>query len=339
MMEENVLFKKVLEETEDGILVLDRKGYALYANISFKRVFSISGKVNGKQFREIIAHPELIRTIGEAIDSQDITTGEITIKGTADRDLNLRSIPFKDGLICFFHDSTEERKLEKVKRDFVSNVSHEMRTPLANIKGYTETLLDGALNDKKNLKNFLSVIDKHAGRMTRLIDDLLILSRLEAHEIPITLSPVDLNEVISSTFQSLDKQAEKKGITLTFHCGENRLNLIADREGIEQVLINLIDNAIKYTPKGGKVSVRAFETDGGAQVDVEDTGIGIPQKDIPRIFERFYRVDKARSRKLGGTGLGLSIVKHIILTHRGKVGVESEVGKWTKFSFVLPWKE
>lgn len=333
MMEENVLFKKVLEETEEGILVLDREGYVLYANISFKRVFPISGKVNGNQFRKIIAHPDLIRTIGEAIDSQDITTREIS---TADRDLKLRSIPFKEGLICFFHDITEERKLEKIKRDFVSNVSHEMRTPLANIKGYTETLLDGALNDKKNLRNFLSIIDKHAGRMTRLIGDLLILSRLEAQEIPITLSPVDLKEIISSASRSLDKQAEKKGITLSCHCGESRLNLIADREGIEQVLINLIDNAIKYTPEGGRVSVSAFTTDGGVQADIEDTGIGIPKKDIPRIFERFYRVDKARSRELGGTGLGLSIVKHIILTHRGKVWVESEVGKGTKFSFAIP---
>jgi two-component system phosphate regulon sensor histidine kinase PhoR len=334
-MEEIMLFKKILEETEEGILVLDREGYILYANSTFKKVFSTPNE-KGKRFNEIISHKPLSKAIEDASHSQGISSKEITLTGARDRDLKLRSIPFKDGMIWFFHDITEERRLEKIKRDFVSNVSHEMRTPLANIKGYTETLLDGALKDKKNLTGFLSVIDKHTTRMTHLIDDLLILSRLEAHEVPVSFSPVEIKEIISSALNSLEKQAESKRIALSCNCLKKQLNLEAEREGIEQILTNLIDNAIKYTPEGGKVSVSAYAIDGGVQVDVEDTGIGIPAKDIPRIFERFYRVDKARSRILGGTGLGLSIVKHIVLTHKGKVWVESEVGKGTKFSFTIP---
>ncbi len=335
-MKENILFNKVLEESEDGVLVIDKEGYTLYANSSFTQTFSISRDVKGKAFRKIISHQPLIKAIEEVIHSKEVTTQEIHLKGESGRDIKVRSIPFKEGLICFIHDITEERGLEKIKRDFVSNVSHELRTPLANIKGYTETLLDGALEDKTNLRNFLAVIDKHASRMTRLIDDLLILSKLEAHEVPVSFSPVEIKEVISSAIQGLEKQAEGKGITLSCICMKNQLNINADRERIEQILINLIDNAIKYTPEGGKVSVSAFTTDSGIQVDVEDTGIGIPEKNIPRIFERFYRVDKARSRELGGTGLGLSIVKHIVLTHKGNVWVESKLGKGTKLSFVIP---
>ncbi|MFQ5901981.1 MAG: ATP-binding protein [Thermodesulfobacteriota bacterium] len=335
-MEEDTLFKKVLEEVEEGILVIDREGDTLYVNSSFKRAFSIHSEVKGDSFHEILSHKSLIKAIEEAINSQDITTREVTLKGARDKALKLKSIPFKQGLICFFHDITEERRLEKIKRDFVSNVSHELRTPLANIKGYTETLLDGALEEKENLRSFLSVISKHAARMTGLIDDLLILSRLEVQEIPISLSRVDIKETISSTLHSLEKQAERKDITLSSHCDDNKLILEADQEGIEQVLINLIDNAIKYTPEGGKVSLNAFAIDSGVQVNIEDTGIGIPQKDIPRIFERFYRVDKGRSREMGGTGLGLAIVKHIIQVHRGHITVSSSPGKGSLFSIHLP---
>ncbi len=332
-MEEKRLLKRILEAVEEGVLILGRKGEVLYANTFVKELLSIEGIYD---VRKASGDRLLLQAIKEALSTGRGLTREITLVEPKERNLRVRFIPFDQGLMCFFRDVTEEKRVERIKRDFVSNVSHELRTPLANIKGYTETLLNGALEDRERAKDFLRVIEKHTTRMTRLIDDLLILSSLETHEMPISPSPVDMVEVISSVVHGLKKQAEDKGIELSMDFEAPSLPVKADRERMEQVLINLIDNAIKYTPEGGKVRVRAYYRDSHLQVDVEDTGIGIPAKEIPRIFERFYRVDKARSRELGGTGLGLAIVKHIILSHGGRVWVESKVGKGSRFSFSIP---
>jgi len=238
-------------------------------------------------------------------------------------------------LIGFFHDVTEEKRVEAIKRDFVANVSHELRTPLASIKGYAETLLDGALDDKKTLKNFLTIIDRHANRMTALIEDLLTLSMLESHQMPMSFEPLDIKGLINSIIQGFEKQAKDKGIKLITDIGKEIPKIPADKDRLEQVIVNLVDNAIKYT-NNGTVKIFVRKSDNMLQIDVEDTGIGIPEKDIPRIFERFYRVDKGRSRELGGTGLGLAIVKHIIQGHNGKIWVKSELGKGSVFSFSLP---
>lgn len=334
-MEEKRLLKRILEEVEEGVLILNKEGKVLYANSFVKEILSTES-IHGRDVRKVMGENPLLKAIEKALTTGNGLTQEITLPTPKERDLRARFIPFDEGLMCFFRDVTEEKRVERIKRDFVSNVSHELRTPLANIKGYTETLLDGALEDRERAREFLRVIEKHTARMTRLIDDLLILSSLETHEMPVSPSLIDVVEVISSVIHGLKKQAEDKGIELSTRFDAPSLPVKADRERMEQVLINLIDNAIKYTPEGGRVKVMAYYRGSNLHVDVEDTGIGIPAKDIPRIFERFYRVDKARSRELGGTGLGLAIVKHIILSHNGRVWVESEVGKGSRFSFVIP---
>ncbi len=333
-MEEKRLLKRILEGIEEGVLILDGEGKVVYAN-SFMERLGREGALIGKGVSEAFATP-LKEVLEGALSAKEARTQELTLQIPQELTMRVRFIPFDEGLMCFFRDVTEEKKVEKIKRDFVSNVSHELRTPLANIKGYTETLLDGAIEDRETARSFLRIIEKHTARMTRLIDDLLILSSLETQEMPISPSSIDMADVVSSVIQGLKKQAEDKGIELSLELSSPSLPVRADKERMEQVLINLIDNAIKYTPEGGKVKVSARKEDSKIRVDVEDTGIGIPAKDIPRIFERFYRVDKARSRELGGTGLGLAIVKHIILSHRGKVWVTSEVGKGSRFSFTLP---
>jgi two-component system phosphate regulon sensor histidine kinase PhoR len=238
-------------------------------------------------------------------------------------------------LLLFLNDITEEKRLEAIKRDFVANVSHELRTPLAAIKGYSETLLDGGVDDEETSREFLGVIDRHATRMSRLIDDLLTLSRLESQQMAIVPTPVDLSELLNSTEKSFRKHAKDKGVTLSAKVPEDLPVVLGDHDRLEQVVVNLLDNAIKYTPEGGSVILRATSESGVIKVEVVDTGIGIPEADMPRIFERFYRVDKARSRDLGGTGLGLAIVKHIMQGHNGTLNVESSPGVGSTFSFTL----
>jgi len=265
--------------------------------------------------------------------SEDIEIGE------GARFFKVHLVPLKEkgdfSLLLFLQDITEEKRVETIKKDFVANVSHELRTPLASIKGYAETLLDGGMDDKDTLKEFLRVIDRHATRMSRLIDDLLTLSRLESHQMTIVSAPVDMKDIIQATTTGFEKQARDKGITISSRIPDRLQRASGDKDRLEQVLVNLLDNAIKYTQSGGHVSVAASSDNGCVRVDVTDTGIGIPADDIARIFERFYRVDKARSRELGGTGLGLAIVKHIIQGHNGRLYVESEPGKGSTFSFSL----
>ena len=227
------------------------------------------------------------------------------------------------------------KKLETVRRDFVANVSHELKTPLTSIKGFVETLLEGALDDKENNRAFLKIVQDHAGRLDTLVNDLLILSNLESDKIKLEKEGTDLKSKLDKVAGAFKAQLEKKGISFRNDLPPD-LIVKADTHRIEQVFTNLIDNAIKFNKGKGSIKVYGEDSDSGIKVVVEDSGIGIPPKDIPRIFERFYRVDKARSRELGGTGLGLSIVKHIVELHGGIVGVESTEGLGSKFWFTLP---
>jgi two-component system phosphate regulon sensor histidine kinase PhoR len=240
-----------------------------------------------------------------------------------------------EGAVMVFHNITELRHLENIRRDFVANVSHELRTPLTNIKGYAETLLEGALNDKKNAKEFLEIIHTDSDRLARLVDDLLDLSRLESGQSKLDLKACSMALVAKKVISLLKKEAEDKSISISTEMVKDE-KVLADESKISQVLLNLIDNAIKYTPENGTISISAQAKAAVVEVRVSDTGIGISDKDLPRIFERFYRVDKARSRELGGTGLGLSIVKHIVQEHKGSVRVESLVGQGSTFTFTLP---
>ena len=235
----------------------------------------------------------------------------------------------------FQHDISELRRLEQIRKEFVANVSHELRTPLATIKAFAETLHSGAVEDTENRMEFIQEIEKNADRMTRLVDDLLTISALESGKLPPAFEPVDLMRVAREVVVGLMPLAQKKLIVLRlepFHIPQVR----ADKGQLKQVLTNLLDNAVKYTAEKGTIRLTASAQDGRVTVKVEDTGCGIPSQELPRIFERFYRVDKARSREMGGTGLGLSIVKHILELHGGSVGVESAVGRGSTFRFTLP---
>jgi two-component system phosphate regulon sensor histidine kinase PhoR len=227
-------------------------------------------------------------------------------------------------------------RLERVRKDFIINVSHELRTPLASIQGYTETLLDGAIEDPQHNVKFLGIIRSNAERLGRLVEDLMTLSQIELKRTKFVFARCSVNELVSNCRDSMLPMAEKKGITLEVSLAGADAEAECDSEAVHQIVSNLLDNAIKYTPRGGHVTVGTARTSDGMRVYVRDTGIGIPEEEQPRLFERFYRVDKARSREMGGTGLGLAIVKHLVLAHNGRVSVESEPGRGSTFSFVIP---
>jgi two-component system phosphate regulon sensor histidine kinase PhoR len=230
----------------------------------------------------------------------------------------------------------EIEKVERIRKDFVINVSHELRTPLASIQGYTETLMDGALDDPAHNMRFLGIIRHNAERLARLTEDLLTLSRIEQRRQKFEFGWVRLDALLRDAIDSMRPMAEKKRIELAVEPGAEGCEAFCDSEAALQILSNLLDNAIKYTPDGGRISVGAHPAGDFFELFVRDNGMGIPEEDLPRLFERFYRVDKARSRELGGTGLGLAIVKHLVAAHNGSMRVESRVGQGTTFFFTLP---
>src|SRR5262249_37603560 len=238
------------------------------------------------------------------------------------------------GALAVFHDTTETHRVEKTRRDFIPTVSHELRTPLTSIHGYTETLLEAAQNGKRS-RDFLEIIRKNTVRMSRLTEDLLTLARVESGEQRFDPQPVSARQLVVEAVQNFASLAHARGVTLALEeCDD--VVVMADREAIQQVFTNLIDNALKYAGEGQKVLVGVRETQRGCEFFVRDFGPGIASEHLPRLFERFYRVDKARSRETGGTGLGLAIVKHIVLAHRGNIRVESELNRGSSFYFTLP---
>jgi two-component system phosphate regulon sensor histidine kinase PhoR len=239
------------------------------------------------------------------------------------------------GCLLVIHDITEIRKLETMRRDFVANVSHELKTPLTSIKGFVETLLEGALEDKENNRHFLKIIQEHGERLNKLVDDLLSLSHLESKEILLEKGIFNLRQQVEKVIMGFKEQLKKRNVDIKNEIPAN-ISINADKDKIEGVFTNLIDNAIKFNKENGSIKISSQQEGDKIKIIVEDSGVGIPDKDIPRIFERFYRVDKARSAELGGTGLGLSIVKHIVELHGGTVGVESVEGLGSKFWFTLP---
>ena len=242
------------------------------------------------------------------------------------------------GVVVVLHDITEIKNLEVMRKDFVANVSHELRTPITSIMGFAETLVDGAKDEQEALDNFLEIIYEESKRMKLLIDDLLILSNLEQDEYTLEVSDVNMNELLKEVTPIIDQLAERQKLSFTVQM-EEMIRLEADKEKVKQLLINLLANAVNYTPEDGKVILKIDDKDDYIRIRVQDTGIGIEQEQIRRIFERFYRVDKARSRNTGGTGLGLAIVKHIVEGHRGSITIDSELSKGTSFTIYLPEKQ
>ncbi|MCM8773815.1 MAG: cell wall metabolism sensor histidine kinase WalK [Candidatus Omnitrophica bacterium] len=333
----------VLSSMFEGIIVTDKNGEITLMNPSLKNLFSINNSlIQGRRPIEIIRYIDVQSIVDEIIEGkQKFVSEEVKINLPEEKILKINGTAIirddkLEGAVLVFHDITELRRLEKIRQDFVANVSHELRTPVSSIKGYAETLLEGAMEDRKNLSEFISIIYNESNRLANLIDDLLDLSKIESGKMEMLLRPLEIINIVKKCVNILENKAREKSITVSLDIPKNLPKVLGDDKRLSQVFLNLLDNAIKYNQQGGSINISIFVKNRFLQVDISDTGIGISQKDIPRIFERFYRVDKGRSRQLGGTGLGLSIVKHIIQAHRGQVWVNSELGKGSTFSFTIP---
>jgi two-component system, OmpR family, phosphate regulon sensor histidine kinase PhoR len=332
----------VLLSMYEGVMVVNKYGVITLSNDSLKKCLKIEENLIGKKPLEVIKNFEIGNMVSEALSLSNGNTikREITFRIPNEKTILVYATPLirndkNDGVVLVFHNISQIRQLEKIRRDFVANASHELRTPITSIRGYAETLLDGALEDKNSAVEFLKIIHFDAERLSKLIEDLLSLSKIESDKLNLDIKPNSITEMFAPVLMAFSKAVKDKGLNIKTDIPENLPKVLCDRLAIVQVFSNLIDNAIKYTEKG-HIEVSAKETEKEISIDVKDTGIGIPQKDIPRLFERFYRVDKARSRELGGTGLGLSIVKHIIQSHKGNVEVKSSLDKGSTFTFTLP---
>jgi two-component system phosphate regulon sensor histidine kinase PhoR len=338
----------ILDGMVEGVIAVDGHERIVLMNERARAIFNLgAARVERKPFLEVIRNAELHEVFRA---SRDATAGalvrrEVSLTAPAGRVLQVHGVPLllaggETGVVIVLHDITELRRLEQVRTEFVANVSHELRTPLTAIHGYVETLLGGALDEPDNARKFLEIVHRQTERLGRLINDLTDLSNIELGKVSLRLVPTTLDEVVDSVLAVIEPRARRGGVTLGAKMPRGLPPVRADHDRLAQILINLVDNAVKYTPDGGTVTVRASETARGTvEVSVEDTGVGIPSSDLPRITERFYRVDKARSRELGGTGLGLAIVKHLVLAHGGELHIESEVGRGTTVRFTLPAAE
>jgi two-component system, OmpR family, phosphate regulon sensor histidine kinase PhoR len=338
----------ILGAMVEGVVLIGSTGEIMLVNECAARLFELPPGFDyqGRHLVEICRDPELQALVRETLSEgpppspRELTvgTGEVRHLSVGIARVGEPGVaPF--AFVLVFHDITELKRLETMRRDFVANVSHELRTPLAAIRGYAETLLTGGLGDAKRAREFVAVIERHSERLSRLIDDLLILSDLEFRRIPLKDGDVPVGRLVDDVLELVAAKATRGKVTLCREIPEGLPPLRGDADRLQQVLINLADNAVKYTPAGGRVTIAA-RTDGGAgqtlEIRVQDTGVGIPAADLPRLTERFYRVDKARSRELGGTGLGLAIVKHIVQAHGGVLDIASTVNVGTTVRVTLP---
>jgi two-component system phosphate regulon sensor histidine kinase PhoR len=333
------LFDRMVE----GLIVVDSGGRIRLANRAAAALFGFEGSAVGKTVLEATRHHEVAAVVSRLDRELEVLGYELRIDSmAAPRFLQVNALALRDtsgandGAILVFHDLTRLRQLEGVRQEFVANVSHELRTPLSLIKSATETLLDGAKDDAAALARFLQIIDKHANRLALLIDDLLLLSTLDSGGLRLNRQPLPFKSTVQDAIDDLQARALSRSATLE-NLVPASLVVLADNDRMRQVISNLLDNAIKYGREGGKTSVEGhLLPDGRLEIAVVDDGPGIPRDSHSRIFERFYRVDKARSREQGGTGLGLAIVKHVVQAHGGEVRIESELGVGSRFIINLP---
>jgi len=361
---EKTVIEAILNNMTDGLILTDIKGRIVLSNAAIKNFFSLDSSIEGKTLIEVFRKAELIEVIEGVVEGNEKISREIEVTYPKELYLMVNASPFYSydrsgeiaGVILTIHDITRLKKLEDIRKDFVANVSHEIRTPIAAIKGFAETLLEGALDDRENAHKFLETIKNHSERLNVLVSDLLTLSRIELGDIKIDKTSVNCANVVDMVFTTLREKAEKKGLYLKKEISPGAQEIRADRDRLIQILLNLVDNGIKFTEEGGvivkvqksKSIVQQHEDNNSSlvtgkglpgdfcEISIEDTGIGIPKKHLPRLGERFYRVDHARSRDLGGTGLGLAIVKHLVKAHGWEMKIESTEGKGTTVSLILP---
>ncbi len=354
LSEDRAQLLAMLTSMVEGVVVLDYRGRVLQVNPALERMFDVRGAAaRGRDCQAVFGQPQLTTLVSTILASRTAQEGEITLPQSG-RCLHVEASIAggeRENEACavlVFHDITDLRRLEKIRKDFVANVSHELRTPLTSIKGYVEALLDGAKDDPATSQQFLDIILKQTDRLNLILEDLLQLSKIESGQVVLKHESLYLPSVVDRTLSMIKPLADKKGHQVILHIAPDLPLVAGDEERLGQVLTNLLDNAVKYTPEGGKITVAAHLvpedlSSGSAprmvEISVTDTGIGIPEEDRPRVFERFYRVDKARSRELGGTGLGLAIVKHLVEGHGGQVWVEGNLPTGSRFVVRLPVRQ
>ncbi len=341
LTEERNLSSAILGSMVEGVAVVNGSERLVFANPGFAEILGLDlPPQSGSALVEVVRQTELIDAVrkvlrGEPSVEAEIATGTLRQHFFAATVAAVRAGE-TSGAVIVLHDITELRKLERVRRDFVANVSHEFRTPLTAIQGFAETLLAGAMDDPQNRRRFLEIILEHARRLATLTEDLLKLSKMDADRLELEIRRVSVSQLVESCYETAQHRAAEKDLRLSLNLPHNLPDVAGDARRLAEVLQNLLDNAIQYTLPGGRIVLSAEATSTEVMFTVSDTGIGIPRADQPRIFERFYRVDAARSREAGGTGLGLAIAKHLIEVHGGRIWVESEVGQGSQFHFSVP---
>lgn len=333
---ERNLRDSILSKMVEGVLLIDSQFAITYANSAAIAMLDFPVHYQALSLIESIPDPGLKRLLTQVTDTGKAGFAEITLVGTSERETEVIVVPVGGEYLVSLHDVTQLRTLERIRSDFVANVAHEMRVPLTSIHGYAETLLNGALEDTNANERFVEKILQQSARLSQLVSDLLDLSQLESGEVNLELKRCEIygfQDTILTLFEPVFEEAD---LRFEWRVSNHLPVVFADKQLIGQVLANLIENAIKYTPAGGSITISAEANDSEVIVHVKDTGIGIPAEALPRIFERFYRVDKGRSREMGGTGLGLAIAKHILLQHGGRIWVDSTPGEGSVFHFALP---
>jgi two-component system, OmpR family, phosphate regulon sensor histidine kinase PhoR len=341
LTEERNLSSAILGSMVEGVAVVNGLERLVFANPGFAEILSLDvPPTSGSALVEVVRQTELLEAVRQVLHGEPRVQSEI-VTGTLRQHhfaITVAAVRAGDttGAVVVLHDITELRRLERVRRDFVANVSHEFRTPLTAIQGFAETLLAGAIDDPQNRTRFLEIILEHSRRLARLTEDLLMLSKMDAERLELEIRRLSVSQLIESCLETAQRRAAEKDLRILVNAGQRLPDIAGDRRRLAEVLQNLLDNAIQYTLPGGQITLSAEAGEEEVILTVSDTGIGIPQADQPRIFERFYRVDVARSREAGGTGLGLAIAKHLVEVHGGRLWVDSEVGQGSQFHFSVP---
>jgi len=335
----------ILGAMQDGLLVVDARSRIMLMNRPFEKLFELRDPAVGVPLIEAVRHATLDELIVETLRTGEVMRSELSVADSrthGERHIEVSAVPIKkaddetSGAVVLFHDITELKQLDQIRREFVANVSHELRTPLSILRGYVEVLLDEPETSREELTRILSIMERHSKRLRRLVDDLLSLAQLESSQATLELSVVRVDELFNNLIRDWKEKLATKNLKVIVDLTPEAFTLHADGTRLEEVLHNLLDNAVKFSRENGQIHLQAVRRDSEMVLSVADHGLGIGKEHLPRIFERFYRADKARSRELGGTGLGLAIVKHIAQLHGGRVEVESEPGRGTTIRVVLP---